>query len=298
MDRPPGAVGAGGVGVAPVHRAPSRACVACGPALTDLDRAFAFARWLQEVTSTRVGRFPWGTALFNDDIPERYFSNFVRVERSLAGVDVDALVRETDRVMAGFRHRQIQVFDERDGERLAPELATAGYSAEHSATMTLRRGPDRAPSLDVVEELDHADVRPFLLEVYRRSLPDPERHLTEAFADFRRVVQRAVGARFFAQRIDGGVAGLCELYVLDDVAQVEHLDTLSEFRGRGIARNVVLRAVHEARAAGADLVLIEADLDDWPKELYRRFGFDEIGRSWAFTRSPASVVEDASRSDG
>jgi ribosomal protein S18 acetylase RimI-like enzyme len=266
--------------------------------MSDLDRAFAFAWWLQETTSTRVEPFPWGAALFNDDIPDRYFSNFVRVEGSLAGVDIDALVRETDRVMTGLRHRQIQVFDERDGERIAPELATAGYSAEHNTTMALRRGPDRAPSLDVVEELDHPDVRPFLLEIYRRSLPDAERHLVEAFADFRRVVQRAVGARFFAQRIDGGVAGLCELYVLDGIAQVEHVDTLSEFRGRGVARNVVLRAVHEARDAGADLILIEADLDDWPKELYRRLGFDEIGRSWAFTRVPAEIVADASRSQG
>lgn len=261
--------------------------------MSDLDRAFAFAWWLQEVTSTRVERFPWGAALFNDDIPERYFSNFVRVERSLAGVDVDALVRETDHVMAGSRHRQIQVFDERDGARLAPDLAGAGYSPEHNASMALRRGPDRAPSLEAVEELGHSDVRPFLLEVYRRSLPDSEQHLVEAFADFRRAVQRAVGTRFFAQRIDGGVAGLCELYVLDDIAQVEHVDTLSEFRGRGVARNVVLRATHEARAAGADLVLIEADLDDWPKQLYRRFGFDEIGRSWAFTRAPAPAVRDA-----
>jgi ribosomal protein S18 acetylase RimI-like enzyme len=266
--------------------------------MSDLDRALAFAWWLQETTSTRVEPFPWGASLFNDDIPDRYFSNFARVERSLAGVDVDALVRETDRVMIGFRHRQIQVFDEHDGERIAPELAAAGYSAEHNATMALRRGPDRVPNLDVVEELDHPDVRPFLLEIHRRSLPDVERHLVDAFADFRRVVQRAVGARFFAQRIDGAVAGLCELYVLDDIAQVEHVDTLAEFRGRGIARNVVLRAAHEARAAGADLILIEADLDDWPKELYRRFGFDEIGRSWAFTRPPASVVEGASRPDG
>jgi ribosomal protein S18 acetylase RimI-like enzyme len=255
--------------------------------MNDLDRAFAFARWLQERTSTRVEPFPpWGSALFNDGIPERYFSNFVRVEGSPPGVDVDALVRDTDRALAGFRHRQIQVFDDLVGARIAPGLAKAGYSAEHSAMMALRRSPDRAPSLDAVEEVAHFDARPFLLEVYRRSLPDAEQHLVEAFADFRRVVQRAVGGRFFAQRIEGSVAGLCELYVLDDIAQVEHVDTLSEFRGRGVARNVVLRAVHEARAAGADLVLIEADLDDWPKELYRRLGFGEIGRSWAFTRAP------------
>jgi ribosomal protein S18 acetylase RimI-like enzyme len=254
----------------------------------ELDRALALEWAVQERTSTRVEPFAWGSALFNDDIPERYFSNFVRADRPLGDVSVGALVRETDRAMAGFPHRQIQVFDEHDGARLAPGLAGFGYSAEHSAVMTLRREPDRAPDLDVVEELDHPDVRPLLLEVYGRDLADATDGLIEAFADFRRAVQQAVGGRFFAQRIDGQVAGLCELYLLDGVAQVEHVDTLAEFRGRGVARNVVLRAAEEARKAGAELVIIDADLDDWPIELYRRLGFDEIGRSWAFTKKPAS----------
>jgi hypothetical protein len=35
-------------------------------------------------------------------------------------------------------------------------------------------------------------------------------------------------------------------------------------------------------------VVIVADLEDWPLELYRRFGFDEIGRLWAFTKEPIS----------
>ena len=85
---------------------------------------------------------------------------------------------------------------------------------------------------------------------------------------------------------------MCELYVHDRVAQVEHVDTLEEFRGRGIASSLVLRAVAEARMAGADLVCIEADLEDWPISLYRRLGFVGIGRSWAFTKPPASALAD------
>ena len=115
-------------------------------------------------------------------------------------------------------------------------------------------------------------------------LADPKPVVVEKFADFRQVVQRAANGRFFAQIIDGRTAGLCELYLVDGLAQVEHVDTLEEFRGRGIARNVVLRAVQEARTAGADLIVISADLNDWPIELYRRLGFDEIGRVWAFTK--------------
>jgi len=89
------------------------------------------------------------------------------------------------------------------------------------------------------------------------------------------------------------VAGMCELYVHDRVAQVEHVDTLEEFRGRGIASSLVLRAVSEARTVGADLVCIDADLDDWPINLYRRLGFVDLGCSWAFTKPPATAPADS-----
>jgi ribosomal protein S18 acetylase RimI-like enzyme len=60
--------------------------------------------------------------------------------------------------------------------------------------------------------------------------------------------------------------------------------TLERFRGRGIARAVVLAAADAARAAGNDLVFLCADTQDWPIELYRRLGFDEIGSEWNFGR--------------
>jgi ribosomal protein S18 acetylase RimI-like enzyme len=82
------------------------------------------------------------------------------------------------------------------------------------------------------------------------------------------------------------LAGACQLYLLDDVAQIESVVTLEQFRGLGVARSVVLRAVREARKAGADLVFLIADLNDWPHRLYGRLGFDEVGRGWSFTRWP------------
>lgn len=254
----------------------------------DFERAVAFERLLQDRTSTRIEPFRWGSALYNDDIPERFYSNFVRIERPLGGVEVESLVRETDRALAGLRHRQIQVDDELEGQRIAMALAGQGYTGDHSALMALRRAPDRLPDLDAVTELAYSEARPFLLEVYRRELDHEQPTVIEKFADHRQVVQRAIGGRFFAQRIGDRVAGLCELYFDDGLAQVEHVDTLEEFRGRGVARSVVLRAVHEARVAGADLIIISADLNDWPIELYRRLGFDEIGRVWAFTKPPSA----------
>ena len=252
----------------------------------DFERYLGFQRLLQDRTSTRIEPFPWGSALYNDDIPERWYSNFVRVEQPLAGVDVATLIGETDQALAGFRHRQIQVDDDADGVRVALGLSGMGYEGDHSAIMALRREPDRPGDPGAVTELDFAAARSFELEVYRHELSDQDPAVIEKFADFRQVVQRAAGGRFFGQTIDGRTAGLCELFLVDGLAQVEHVDTLEEFRGRGIARNVVLRAVAEARVADADLIVISADLNDWPIELYRRLGFDEIGRVWAFSKPP------------
>jgi ribosomal protein S18 acetylase RimI-like enzyme len=249
-------------------------------------RALAFLRLLQERTSTRVEPFRWGTALFNDDIPERHYSNFVRVEEPLTGVEVAELLDETDRALLGLPHRLIGVEDDADGERVAMGLAASGYAGDHSVLLALRREPDRPGEPDTVVEVAFDEARPFEVEVYRRMLADQDPAVIEKFADHRRIVQRAVNGRFFAQRIDGQIAGMCELYLVDGLAQVEHVDTLEEFRGRGVARNLVLRALAEARAASADLTIIEADVNDWPVELYRRLGFDEIGRTWAFLRAP------------
>ncbi len=60
-------------------------------------------------------------------------------------------------------------------------------------------------------------------------------------------------------------------------AQVEDVGTLPEHRGRGYASAVVLAAIAAAREHGADFVFLVADKEDWPKELYRRLGFDELG---------------------
>ena len=38
----------------------------------------------------------------------------------------------------------------------------------------------------------------------------------------------------------------------------------------------------KARRAGAELVFLVADDEDWPKELYRKLGFDDLGRVYEF----------------
>jgi ribosomal protein S18 acetylase RimI-like enzyme len=252
----------------------------------DADRAFAFQRWIYETTSTRTEELPWGTAFFHDEFPKRYDANMVLFDRPLGRDTVVEVDREMERLFADYVHREIEVRVDADANRLAMGLAERGYAMERLLVMALRRPPDREGSPDIVDEVDLDTIRPLYLEVTRREPWGTAPGIAEMLAEFRRVLVDGIGARFFAQRVDDTIAGSCELYVHGDVAQIEDVGTLEEFRGRGIARNVVLRAAEEARTAGASLIFLFADAEDWPREFYDRLGFDEIARSRLFTRWP------------
>ena len=70
----------------------------------DLERISAMVRWVAEATSTR--REPWrfGTALFNDEFPGRYDSNFLRVERRVGTATPVDLAGEADRLLGHLPH--------------------------------------------------------------------------------------------------------------------------------------------------------------------------------------------------
>ncbi len=122
--------------------------------------------------------------------------------------------------------------------------------------------------------------------MYRREPWNDSDTITRLFTAQHGKNERVIGARFFAVRLGDHLAGNCELYIDGSDAQIEYVETLEEFRGRGVARAVVLRAIEAASEAGARDIFIVADDDDWPKELYGRLGFDRIGRTWQFIREP------------
>src|SRR4029078_5679572 len=97
--------------------------------------------------------------------------------------------------------------------------------------------------------------------------------------------------RVFSSRVGDEIVAMCELYVRGSMAQIEDVNTLEEFRNRGLARAVVQRAADEARQAGAETVFLHALDDGVPKELYAKLGFDPIGYVWSFVRPSAAPVK-------
>ncbi len=57
------------------------------------------------------------------------------------------------------------------------------------------------------------------------------------------------------------------------IGLVEDLFVRPEWRRQGVAVALIAHCVDDARARGADRVIIGSDPDDWPKRLYARLGF-------------------------
>ncbi len=252
----------------------------------ELRRAMDFGRRMQERLSTRTEPFTWGTAFFDDRYSDRYYSNLLWVTRPLDGVTAADLAVETDRLQAGLDHRLVCIDDDDEGEGLRRGFEAVGYRAVHSVTMVHRREPDRGSGRLPVEEVDWPTLRPVVEESFRGEPSGGDEDVIRSLADHGRLRGEIIGARYFAARAEGGIASFCYLFVDGDDAQVEDVYTLEAFRGRGLAREVILRAVTEARAAGCGFVFIGADEEDWPKHLYGKLGFDPVGRSWEFLRWP------------
>lgn len=223
---------------------------------------------------------PLGYAVVTQELPLRHDSNFLFLERDAGAEEA---VAEADRILggAGRDYRVILTFDEGVGERLRPTFDELGWRTMRHVFMAQRRNPEKSVDLGVVKEVDQAALRPGRQrEILAQPWGSPE--LAQELLDSKLHLCRRAETRFFGVEVEGEIVAWTDLYVAEGVAQVEDVATLPEHRGRGYATAAVLRAAEEGRKAGADLVFLVADDEDWPKELYRRLGFDEVGLLYKF----------------
>ena len=99
----------------------------------------------------------------------------------------------------------------------------------------------------------------------------------------------AGGDRWFMARADGEPAACCRLLAGEGIGQVEDVGTLPAARERGLGRAVTLAAAEASAAEGNELTYLGALADDWPRLMYERLGFDEVGKSFIFRRTPPAA---------
>jgi ribosomal protein S18 acetylase RimI-like enzyme len=219
----------------------------------------------------------FGIAVFDDDLPLRHDSNYLRVETD--EVTAEELEAEASRL----GRPAVLLPNAHVGERLAPHFAERGWLVHRGLVMVQRRKPERPVDTVTVEEVDERALRPARRDMLGDA-PWATPELVEQLLDAKVAIGRSLETRFFAVRADGRIAAYTDLYLDGRTAQVEDVATLPEYRGRGYASSVVWRAVSEAKRAGCDFVFLVSDAEDWPQQLYRRLGFDDVGRYVKFFR--------------
>jgi ribosomal protein S18 acetylase RimI-like enzyme len=235
----------------------------------ELARAYEFlARG--DMGGTRVRSSPFGRAVYTDELPRRLDGNYFWVEHEAAGPELVAEASRLDR-------RLLFVPDPAVGDRLTPWFEEHGWRIDRHLVMAQLRDPEPGTDhLSLVREVAEEELRPARRELLADQ-PWAKPEVVDQLFRAKALIGEQVTARFFGLPVDDRIVSYADLYVDGADAQVEDVGTLPDHRGRGYATAVVLAAIAAAREAGADFVFLVADATDWPKELYRRLGFDELG---------------------
>jgi GNAT superfamily N-acetyltransferase len=246
-------------------------------------RALAFERDTLALVVDEVRRIDQGWVIRAPSLPEVWVFNNVWLDTVVGYFEAVELCR---RYLPDSGFDQLFIEDYGAGERLADSFRRDGWEVDVDVRSVLTGRPDRRVETEAVIEADEEQA----LDLMARWMREDETiHLTEAGArqlrEGNRLTWRARGARRLGICDQAGrLVALTLLYSDGRIAQVEDVYTVPEARGRGYARMLVTRAIDLALQAGHELTFIVADDHDWPKQLYRKLGFEPVGRSWLFHR--------------
>ena len=248
-----------------------------------LQRAERFVARLDESLTERIVRWAGGMALLHPGLPKIWDLNYMLLED--VTMNAHQIARYADDVMgtAGCEHRRVCVRDPKAGARLERGFSALGWSTDVHVIMGHTGEPDVLVDTSRVEEVGDATWPS--REEQLRSYPWADDDTIAQLRTLYSLTAEAVGARDFAIVEDGKPVSYALLFSDGDTGMIEDVATLEAYRGRGLSRTVVTRALEESRALH-DFTFLIADDRDWPKHFYSKLGFEPLGRHYYFLKQP------------
>ena len=232
----------------------------------------------------------WGAVVTDRRFPRVWDTNYARVETADPALALAEVAADLEPALeaAGADHTHVVLFRPDAADGLLEELTVRGDRPSWDVVMT-HEGDDPPPAGVAVEELRmDADIWD-RLGASLGSFGVDEPAVMQQLVRLEREVMDPAGKRWFGVRGPGGeVVAFGALVSLAGLGYVDDVVTFPEWRGRGYARAIVTRLVHEARAAGVRRTFLLVD-PQGPVRLYEGLGFREATRI-ASTRAPRQLV--------
>jgi ribosomal-protein-alanine N-acetyltransferase len=125
----------------------------------------------------------------------------------------------------------------------------------------------------ILRPMTEQDI-PAVVEIDQNSfsLPWPER-------SFRFEVVDNMASRCWVAQLGDNIVGMLVLWLIVDEAHVATIATHPQYRRMGIARQLLGKALEDAKAEGAvDVVLEVRSTNEAAQAMYKKFGFETTGR--------------------
>jgi GNAT superfamily N-acetyltransferase len=244
-----------------------------------LANALAVDRAIRRRGAATAIHVPGGLVVRHPELADVHHLNAI-VLNAAASLDADALTMLADQWLGDLGHRHVVLDDAAAGERLAAELADAGWGRGRTEFMAFTGDPAAVSTDARARQISETEMRALQLAALREeaSVADARSGLPARLAAAQSALRAGTPARCFAAGEGGEPQSMGTLFLDADVngrrvAMVEEVGTLSAHRGRGLARAVVSAAVAAAHAWNAELIVVPVDADDWPQLMYARLGF-------------------------
>ena len=230
--------------------------------------------------------YRWGRAFINRRLRFVHDLNYLVADR-IDGVTAPLLIAEAERIQGdlGLSYRRVNVDDQPAAARLSADFEAHGFLAERFVIMAHHGPAQLAVALEGAREIGWPSLRPARELELRRQPWARNPDLVRQILAKHQLTARTTTTRYFAVMIGESPVSSCELRSDGRTAQIETVETLDEFRNRGYARAVITAALAAAR--GHDFVFLVTDASDWPQQLYRRLGFENVGIESRFLRIDA-----------